>query len=188
METGFTARLGLRCPIISAPMGAVAGGRLAAAVSRAGGLGLIGPGYLGAEWIERGVSRRGGRAGRDRFDFVGPRALTRAARRRARASPGGGDAVVRRRGAVRRRHSARRRAADDAGADRRGGQARRGVGRRRDHRAGDRRPAATARNARCFRCCRRSSTRSRRFRCSAPAASPTAADWSRRSRSAPRAF
>ena len=52
METAFTARLGLRCPIISAPMGAVAGGRLAAAVSRAGGLGLIGPGYLGTEWID----------------------------------------------------------------------------------------------------------------------------------------
>jgi len=52
LETVLTARFGLRCPIISAPMGAVAGGRLAAAVSRAGGLGLIGPGYLGAEWID----------------------------------------------------------------------------------------------------------------------------------------
>jgi len=44
---------GLRLPIISAPMGMVAGGRLAAAVSRAGGLGLIGAGYEGAAWIER---------------------------------------------------------------------------------------------------------------------------------------
>lgn len=43
----------LRFPIISAPMGMVAGGRLAAAVSRAGGLGLIGPGYEDAAWIER---------------------------------------------------------------------------------------------------------------------------------------
>jgi nitronate monooxygenase len=34
-------------------MGMVAGGRLAAAVSTAGGLGLIGPGYQGVGWIER---------------------------------------------------------------------------------------------------------------------------------------
>ena len=52
LQTELTRRLGLRCPIVSAPMGAVAGGRLAAAVSRAGGLGLIGPGYFGTEWIE----------------------------------------------------------------------------------------------------------------------------------------
>jgi nitronate monooxygenase len=49
-----TTRLfGLRYPIISAPMGMIAGGRLAAAVSNAGGLGLIGPGYEDAAWIER---------------------------------------------------------------------------------------------------------------------------------------
>jgi nitronate monooxygenase len=41
-------------------MGAVAGGRLAAAVSRAGGLGLIGPGYLDAEWIEAQFALAGG--------------------------------------------------------------------------------------------------------------------------------
>lgn len=51
-ETELARRFGLRCPIISAPMGAVAGGRLAAAASRAGGLGLIGPGYHGSAWIE----------------------------------------------------------------------------------------------------------------------------------------
>ena len=52
LQTELTRRLQLRYPILSAPMGAVAGGRLAAAVSRAGGLGLIGPGYLGADWID----------------------------------------------------------------------------------------------------------------------------------------
>lgn len=52
IETEVTRRFGIEHPIVSAPMGAVAGGRLAAAVSRAGGLGMIGPGYLGAEWIE----------------------------------------------------------------------------------------------------------------------------------------
>ena len=33
-------------------MGIAASGRLAAAVSDAGGLGLVGVGYRGAEWIE----------------------------------------------------------------------------------------------------------------------------------------
>jgi nitronate monooxygenase len=51
LQTDLTKHLNLRHPILSAPMGAVAGGRLAAAVSRAGGLGLIGPGYLGTDWI-----------------------------------------------------------------------------------------------------------------------------------------
>ncbi|MBX3028269.1 nitronate monooxygenase [bacterium] len=60
IETELTRRFGLRHPIVSAPMGAVAGGRLAAAVSRAGGLGLIGPGYLGADWIEAELAAAGG--------------------------------------------------------------------------------------------------------------------------------
>lgn len=50
-RTALTERLGLRHPILLAPMGAVAGGALAAAVTRAGGLGLIGPGYLDETWI-----------------------------------------------------------------------------------------------------------------------------------------
>ena len=52
LRSEVTERLGLKYPILCAPMGAVAGGRLAAAVSRAGGLGLIGPGYLGVDWID----------------------------------------------------------------------------------------------------------------------------------------
>ncbi len=48
----LTDALGMRHPIISAPMAYVAGGALAAAVSRAGGLGLIGGGYGDAEWID----------------------------------------------------------------------------------------------------------------------------------------
>jgi nitronate monooxygenase len=42
--TAWSRRLGLDVPIVNAPMGGVAGGRLAAAVSRAGGLGMIGMG------------------------------------------------------------------------------------------------------------------------------------------------
>jgi nitronate monooxygenase len=52
LKTRLTERLGLRHPIVSAPMAFAAGGRLAAAVSAAGGLGLIGGGYGDAEWLE----------------------------------------------------------------------------------------------------------------------------------------
>ena len=58
-RTKLTDLLGLRHPILLAPMGAVAGGALAAAVTRAGGLGVIGPGYLGDEWIEREFAAAG---------------------------------------------------------------------------------------------------------------------------------
>jgi len=53
MTTDLTRLFGLTAPIVLAPMGAVSGGALAAAVTRAGGLGLIGPGYLDEAWIER---------------------------------------------------------------------------------------------------------------------------------------
>jgi nitronate monooxygenase len=53
IRTRLTDRLGIAHPILSAPMGFVAGGRLAAAVTAAGGLGLIGGGYGDAEWLER---------------------------------------------------------------------------------------------------------------------------------------
>jgi nitronate monooxygenase len=53
LQTRLTARLGIERPIISAPMGFVAGGRLAAAVSNAGGLGLIGGGYGDPDWLDR---------------------------------------------------------------------------------------------------------------------------------------
>jgi nitronate monooxygenase len=51
LRTRLTDRFGLEHPIISAPMGVAAGGRLAAAVSRAGGLGLIGVGYADQNWL-----------------------------------------------------------------------------------------------------------------------------------------
>jgi nitronate monooxygenase len=47
---------GLRHPIVLAPMGGVAGGELAAAVSNAGGLGLVGGGYGDAAWLRRELS------------------------------------------------------------------------------------------------------------------------------------
>jgi nitronate monooxygenase len=54
LHTALTDRLTLTAPIIGAPMAGVAGGRLAAAVSAGGGLGLIGVGPSGrAESILR---------------------------------------------------------------------------------------------------------------------------------------
>jgi nitronate monooxygenase len=47
MKTRLTEALGLVHPIVSAPMALVSGGRLASAVSRAGGLGLVGGGFAG---------------------------------------------------------------------------------------------------------------------------------------------
>lgn len=51
IETRLTRAFGLQHPIVSAPMAKAAGGRLAAAVTRAGGLGLIGGAYCEAAWV-----------------------------------------------------------------------------------------------------------------------------------------
>jgi nitronate monooxygenase len=59
MKTRLTEAFGLAHPIVSAPMAKAAGGRLAAAVSHAGGLGLIGGGYGDAAWIEGAFAEAG---------------------------------------------------------------------------------------------------------------------------------
>lgn len=53
VKTRLTERLGVKHPVLSAPMAFVAGGKLASAVTRAGGLGLIGGGYGDAEWLDK---------------------------------------------------------------------------------------------------------------------------------------
>ncbi|MCM2251255.1 MAG: nitronate monooxygenase [Ramlibacter sp.] len=53
LATRLTRALDLRLPIVSAPMAFAGGGALAAAVSRAGGLGLIGGGYGDPSWLEQ---------------------------------------------------------------------------------------------------------------------------------------
>jgi nitronate monooxygenase len=55
--TALTEMFGLRHPIVLAPMGTVSGGHLAAAVSNAGGLGLVGGGYGDADWLRTELSR-----------------------------------------------------------------------------------------------------------------------------------
>jgi nitronate monooxygenase len=55
----LTELLRIHHPVLLAPMGGTAGGRLAAAVSDAGGLGLIGGGRGDAEWLEREFAAAG---------------------------------------------------------------------------------------------------------------------------------
>lgn len=52
LKTRLTEKLGIEHPVLSAPMAFVGGGKLAAAVSAAGGLGLIGGGYGDADWLD----------------------------------------------------------------------------------------------------------------------------------------
>jgi nitronate monooxygenase len=52
MQTRFTEAFGITHPVVLAPMALVSGGRLAAAVSDAGGLGLVGGGYVGTQGSE----------------------------------------------------------------------------------------------------------------------------------------
>src|ERR1041385_5693763 len=58
-HTALTEFLGIQHPVVLAPMAEVAGGRLAAAVSAAGGLGLIGGGYGDGSWLEREFAAAG---------------------------------------------------------------------------------------------------------------------------------
>ncbi|RMO89011.1 2-nitropropane dioxygenase family oxidoreductase [Pseudomonas syringae pv. philadelphi] len=51
INTALTALLGIEHPLVLAPMGGASGGRLAAAVSRAGGLGLVRASYGDAQWM-----------------------------------------------------------------------------------------------------------------------------------------
>ncbi|MFG2383248.1 nitronate monooxygenase [Streptomyces avermitilis] len=58
LSTRFTELFGVQHPIALAPMGGSAGGALAAAVSRGGGLGLLGAGGGDPEWLARGRATR----------------------------------------------------------------------------------------------------------------------------------
>ncbi|MFG1808021.1 nitronate monooxygenase [Streptomyces sp. NPDC049040] len=55
LSTRFTELSGARHPIVLAPMGGSAGGALAAAVSRGGGLGMLGAGDGDPTWLAREV-------------------------------------------------------------------------------------------------------------------------------------
>jgi nitronate monooxygenase len=61
--TALRTALGIEVPLLGAPMARIAGGRLAAAVSEAGGLGFLGGGYGDLDWLDR------------ELDGVGPAAV-----------------------------------------------------------------------------------------------------------------
>ena len=57
ISTPLTARLGIRHPILLAPMDVIAGARLTAAVSAAGGFGILGGGYGDRAWLEQETAK-----------------------------------------------------------------------------------------------------------------------------------
>jgi nitronate monooxygenase len=59
IETALTRLLGITHPILLAPMGSASGGKLAAAVTNAGGLGLIGSGYADSATIKKELAAAG---------------------------------------------------------------------------------------------------------------------------------
>src|SRR3954453_16623013 len=59
IETALTRLLGIEHPILLAPMGSAAGGRLAASVTNAGGLGMIGSGYASTKAIRQELTEAG---------------------------------------------------------------------------------------------------------------------------------
>src|SRR5205085_11436247 len=59
IETALTRLLGIEHPILLAPMGSAAGGKLAAAVTNAGGLGMIGSGYASTKAIRQELAEAG---------------------------------------------------------------------------------------------------------------------------------
>ena len=67
MLTRLTELFGLRYPIVCAPMALVTGGRLAAAVSNAGGLGIVGGGYAGLLGGEPDLAEELAMVGAQRF-------------------------------------------------------------------------------------------------------------------------
>ena len=59
LKTRLTETLGIEHPVLLAPMNIIAGGKLAAAVSNAGGFGIIGGGYGDADWLEQQFATAG---------------------------------------------------------------------------------------------------------------------------------
>ncbi|MFD0917033.1 NAD(P)H-dependent flavin oxidoreductase [Pseudahrensia aquimaris] len=62
LSTRLTEFFNIDHPILSAPMALAAGGRLASAVTRAGGLGFIGGGYGDADWLTNEFAQAGNTA------------------------------------------------------------------------------------------------------------------------------
>lgn len=71
LSTPWSRRFGLRVPIVNAPMGGVAGGQLATAVTAAGGLGMVGMGSVATrELLSTQLQQVHGRIGIGLVDWV----------------------------------------------------------------------------------------------------------------------
>ena len=70
ISTPLTLRLGIRHPILSAPMDGIAGARLTAAVSAAGGFGILGGGYGERAWLEQETAKLAGLAAPFGIGFI----------------------------------------------------------------------------------------------------------------------
>lgn len=71
LSTAWSRSFGLRVPIVNAPMGGVAGGRLAAAVTAAGGLGMVGMGSVATrKLLAEQLAHVDGRFGIGMVDWV----------------------------------------------------------------------------------------------------------------------
>lgn len=60
LRTRFTEQFGVEHPIVSAPMDIVSTAQLATAVTRAGGLGLVGGGYGDRDWLDQQLAAAAG--------------------------------------------------------------------------------------------------------------------------------
>jgi len=70
IKTPLTKRLGILHPILLAPMDVVADARLTAAVSGAGGLGILGGGYGNEQWLARELDLLAGSQARFGVGFI----------------------------------------------------------------------------------------------------------------------
>jgi nitronate monooxygenase len=70
ISTSLTALLGIRHPILLAPMDLIAGARLVAAVSAAGGFGILGGGYGDRAWLEQQTAKLQKSAGPFGIGFI----------------------------------------------------------------------------------------------------------------------
>ena len=91
LKTRLTDFFDIEHPILSAPMALISGGRLSAAVTSAGGLGLIGGGYGDSDWLQREFGLAEGM----RLHHVESGPQARAARRDAGVATGDDHVVVR---------------------------------------------------------------------------------------------
>jgi nitronate monooxygenase len=70
ISTPLTLRLGIQHPILSAPMDGIAGAALTAAVSAAGGFGILGGGYGERTWLEQETAKLAGLAAPFGIGFI----------------------------------------------------------------------------------------------------------------------